>query len=98
VYLLARYLPLVVARELLRCERWTPDERAGGLFVVGMLGSAAFLPLALTSYVWWLLTGGGPVRRFGFARRSFVSPFGALVPPDVIAALRRRAAALADAP
>lgn len=94
MYLLLRYLPFVLARELLRCERWTPEQRSDGAFVVGMTASFALAPPLLASYVWWLLTGGGPVRRLGFARRSFVNPFRLTFPPEVQEAIRRRAARL----
>jgi len=84
---------MIVANELLRCERWTPEERGTGVFLVAMAASFTVLPLIVLSYIWWLLTGHGPLHRMGTMRGPFVSPFRIRIPPDVIDAIRRQAAA-----
>jgi len=80
----------IAIRELLRCQRWSPEDRARTAFVVSILGGMIAAPVVLVSLAWWLLTGGGPIRWFRLSRRPVVKIFrGPLTPPEVDAALER---------
>lgn len=93
--LLVHYVPSIVLRELLRCERWTPEQRATALTTAGFALLPA-IPLALVAELWWLVTGGGPVRWLGLTR-AVVNPLRLSVPPAVrAAAARSREAAVAE--
>jgi len=87
----------IAIRELLRCQRWSPEDRALTVFAVSIVGSMIAAPLVLVSLAWWLLTGGGPIRWFGLARTPVVKILrGPLSPPEVDAALERLGKAVGE--
>src|SRR4051812_31800126 len=89
-YLLTRYAWLVIAREGLRSSRWSDDEKAEWLVLMGILLS---IPFTL-AHALWLLTRRGPIRWIYRPTVAFVNPFSTSkgwTPPDNIqAALPRR--------
>jgi hypothetical protein len=73
----------LVAREFARSPRWSPQTRAK----VGALAGFAISLGATPPYVYWLLTGPGPWRRYGFSSVFVVNPVPSQRPAEIRAAL-----------
>jgi hypothetical protein len=89
-WVLFRYARAIAFRELVRAPRWAPEDRGMALFATGALVSGPVVVLGPLSYVWWLVTGGGPIRWLRLMRYPNVNPFKTGVPGDVMAATRRK--------
>lgn len=75
-WILCWYALQIAARELSRCERWPRETRRMAWAVAGGVLAFPVLLIGLPSYVWWFLTGRGPVRWLGLMRYPKVNPFG----------------------
>jgi len=75
-WILAWYAVMIAMRELWRRSvRWSPEQRTGAILLFGGLMGITFAPFTIVSELWWLLTGGGPVRWLGLKRYPNVNPF-----------------------
>jgi hypothetical protein len=64
----------ITVRELEASPRWSAETKAGAGVIAGIVMS---VPLALgigLPYVYWLLTGRGPWRRYGLSSSVVVNP------------------------
>jgi hypothetical protein len=79
----------IVVRELLASPRWSPKTKAQTGVIVGV---AISFPVTFgfgIPYVYWLLTGRGPWRRYGFSSAVVVNPFPRRMPAEMGVALAR---------
>jgi hypothetical protein len=77
----------IAVREFEASSRWSPTVKAK----TGVLaGIAVSVPVTLgigLPYVYWLLTGKGPWRRYGFSSSVVVNPFARRTPAEIRTAL-----------
>jgi hypothetical protein len=77
----------IVARELAASPRWTPRTKAKAGVLAGI---AISFPVTFglgIPYLYWVLTGRGPWKRYGFSAAVVVNPFKGRIPSEVRAAL-----------
>ena len=74
-------------RELEASPRWSPQAKAKAGVLAGI---AISFPVTLgiaVPYVYWVLTGKGPWRRYGFSSAVVVNPFPRRIPAEIQAGL-----------
>ena len=86
-YLAFRYAWAIAGYHLLRSSRWSDDDKAMTLFVLGALISWP----VVAAQVLWLLTGRGPIQWLFRPNVAFVNPFPPYEVPE--GALQRALAA-----
>jgi|tagenome__1003787_1003787.scaffolds.fasta_scaffold17696902_1 hypothetical protein len=70
-YLAFKYAWAIAVYHLLRSPRWSDDDKALVLTVLGALLSGPFV----AAFAFWVLTGSGPIRWFFRPAVAFVNPF-----------------------
>jgi hypothetical protein len=77
----------IAVRELEASPRWSAQTKARA----GILAGAAIsFPVTFgiaVPYLYWLLTGKGPWRRYGFSSAVVVNPFPRRIPAEIRAAM-----------
>ncbi len=85
--LIISYGWIVILRELQASPRWSAEAKARALVAGGV---AISLPVTLGTvgpYLYWLITGNGPWRKYGFSSSVVVNPFPRNPPAEIRAAL-----------
>ena len=83
----AAYGWAIATRELAASSRWSPRTKAKAGVLVGV---AISFPVTFgigLPYVYWVLTGKGPWKRYGFSSAVVVNPFSRRIPAELRAAL-----------
>lgn len=88
-YLAFKYAWAIAAYHLLRSTRWSDDEKAVALTLLGMFLSG---PTA-AAFAFWVLTGRGPVQWLFRPTVAFVNPFPRWEGTDPAGAIQRAIAA-----
>jgi hypothetical protein len=78
----------IVVRELEASSRWSPEAKARAGVIAGLVISVPVVLGTAVPYGYWLLTGKGPWRRYGFSSFVVVHPFPKGPPAEIRAALR----------
>ena len=82
-----RYGWSIAARELQASPRWSPRAKAKAGVLIGVTISFSGAFGIGPPYLYWLLTGKGPWKRYGFSSAVVVNPFPSGTPVEVRAAL-----------